>query len=1089
MFLEKRPYQGASGRVYPLPFVDQISDVIQDRSYQVACLENEYLLVRVLPEIGGKIQQAYDKVNQYDFIYHNTVIKPAMIGLTGPWVSGGIEFNWPQHHRPTTFMPLESCIETGLNGEKTVWVGEVEPMHRMKGMAGITVCPGRSYVKVKVRLYNRTALPHPVMWWANLAVSVNPDYQIVFPPDVAWVNDHDRRAVIDWPIARGVYRTARPFDYGDGTDLSRYPNVVVPTSFMVSQGQSEMDFVSGYDHSRNCGVVTVADHAIAPGKKLFHWGNHDFGANWCCNLTDTDGPYVELMTGVYSDNQPDFTWIHPDETKCFEMYWYPISGIGAVKNATPDAAINLEADGENLKFGLQVTGVFPACRIEIKSGPVSIFTDQADLAPDQPYIRQIGWPAERYRVDHLSASLFSADGRELVSYRIVGSGKRAPIVPRRPAARPAEIESIEELYLNGLHLEQYKHHTFVPEDYHLEALRRDPGDSRCNAAMGRIRLKQGCFAEAAAYLEQAIARLTVRNGHPDVVEPFYLLGVCRTYLGQDQAAEAAYQRCIWQYSHRSAGYYALATLDARRGDYLAALSKLELSLRTNTDSLKVRCLKAALLRNLGRTGEALAVAEALSDEDPLDFWVAVENAFAQIQSGASASAAKQLQTIRTRYFAKPESYLDAVNDYLASGLACDALALLELADPDYPLVQYYSAAVHASLGDTEKAVACIERSSQSDDRTCFPARLEDLAVLQTAARICPQDDRAPYYLGCLLYDRSRNDEAIAAWQLSVALNPDCAAAHRNLALALHDKRGDKAAALDHLLTARRLAPDQPRLLYELQQLHKSLNTPPAERLGIYEQSDDLVRRRDDCVLDQIVLLTQLGQHDQAIALTGQHRFHIYEGGEGQLTRHHAWLYTLLSWNQLGSGAVDLAEQSLKQAFLLPENYGEGKSYFAQENHVWFTRGLLFARTGRTDDSLAAWRQAADDKDSVSEINLFRALALAKLGRSDDAQAVLQAMITTGEQWLADCDVWPYFGVGAPTPMPFDGDIIKTKTIAGSLLKGFGLLGQGRLDEAEQAVAEARRRSPYHYQLFLFDQTAAFLASHRCYSKPLIGQED
>ena len=221
MFFEKKPYQGATGRLYPLPYSDGITDEKKDVSYEVYTLENEYIQTKILPAIGGKILSGYDKVGSYDFIYHNHVIKPALVGLAGAWISGGIEFNWPQHHRPTTFMPVEASAEENADGSKTVWVGEVEPFNRQKGMVGITVEPGRSYIKAKVRVYNRTNQAQLFMWWANLAVSVNNDYRTIFPPDVEWANDHDRRAVISWPIAKGTYHTARPVHYGERTAPSR----------------------------------------------------------------------------------------------------------------------------------------------------------------------------------------------------------------------------------------------------------------------------------------------------------------------------------------------------------------------------------------------------------------------------------------------------------------------------------------------------------------------------------------------------------------------------------------------------------------------------------------------------------------------------------------------------------------------------------------------------------------------------------------------------------------------------------------------------------------------------------------------------
>ena len=245
-------------RTNPIPYVSEISDECRDRDYDGYVLENRYISVKLLPELGGKIHSAYDKTADYDFIYHNKVIKPAMVGLAGPWVAGGIEFNWPQHHRPTTFMPVDSAV--GKVGENdAVYMGEIDYFHKMKGMVAVSVDDEHSYFRADITVYNSTPTPHPFMWWANLAVQIHDSYKIVFPPDVEYVNDHDRRAVLEWPIARGVYQTARPFDYGEGTDIHTFSAVKVPSSFMISRGQSDSDFVCGYDTERDCGVPRSAD--------------------------------------------------------------------------------------------------------------------------------------------------------------------------------------------------------------------------------------------------------------------------------------------------------------------------------------------------------------------------------------------------------------------------------------------------------------------------------------------------------------------------------------------------------------------------------------------------------------------------------------------------------------------------------------------------------------------------------------------------------------------------------------------------------------------------------------------------------------
>lgn len=134
MFFEKRAFQGASGKVYPLPYTSAISDIKENKAYDAYTLENEYIKVTCLPEIGGKIHSILDKKNNYDIVYNNKVIKPAMVGLAGPWVSGGIEFNWPEHHRPTTFMNTDSA-----HVGNEVIMGEIDDLFSMHGSVGVSI--------------------------------------------------------------------------------------------------------------------------------------------------------------------------------------------------------------------------------------------------------------------------------------------------------------------------------------------------------------------------------------------------------------------------------------------------------------------------------------------------------------------------------------------------------------------------------------------------------------------------------------------------------------------------------------------------------------------------------------------------------------------------------------------------------------------------------------------------------------------------------------------------------------------------------------------------------------------------------------
>src|SRR6266481_3630062 len=274
-------------------------------------------------------------------------------------------------------MPVETTIERDPDGSVTIWCSDHDPMARMRGMHGVCLHPGKAYVELKVRLYNRTCQTQTFLWWANVATQVHEQYQSFFPKDVRYVADHAKRAITEYPRSQGVYYG---IDYGerartgippeeipsrfvpDGSypsnDLEYYANIPVPTSYMIVGSRG--DFFGGYDHRRRAGTVAYANHHIAPGKKQWTWGNHDFGYAWDRSLTDADSsgefaPYIEIMAGVYTDNQPDFSFLQPGETKSWSQYWYPIREIGPAQCANLEAAISLRREKNTIFLGVAVT--------------------------------------------------------------------------------------------------------------------------------------------------------------------------------------------------------------------------------------------------------------------------------------------------------------------------------------------------------------------------------------------------------------------------------------------------------------------------------------------------------------------------------------------------------------------------------------------------------------------------------------------------------------------------------------------------------------------------------------------------------------
>lgn len=642
IFYSGRKYQGAKGPVYPYAMLDKLSDQRQAKRYDAVYLENKYVQLMILPELGGRIFAGLDKTNGYDFFYRQHVIKPALIGMAGAWISGGVEWNIPHHHRVSTFMPVDYRLVENADGSKTVWLGETEWRHRMKWLVGLTLRPGDSCLEVTTKLFNRTPLAHSMLCFANVAVHANADYQVIFPPGTEFGTQHAKREFVHWPVGREVYnRLDRT-----GVDLSWWKNQPSPISIFA--WNYEDDFVGGYDHGKQAGVVHVADHHLAPGKKFFTWGSGDEGRMWDRVLTDGDGPYIELMTGAYSDNQPDYSWVQPYETRVVREYWYPLRALGGIKNANREAAVNLELDaaGRAARIAVNTTSDLERAKVVLRAGGEVVFEKTAAIGPSRPFAAQVELNRQ-VKAEDLRLSLWAND-RELIHYQPAKARGRAMPDPVTPPPAPRDVKTTDELYQIGLRLEQFHNPALEPYPYYEEALRRDPGDPHANTALGILYCKRGMFVEAEKHLRAAVARITRHYTSPKDTEALYYLGVALRAQGKPDAADEAFHRATWGYAWAAPSYQALAQSACQKGRYAEALEFLERSLTTNALNLKGLAMKALLLRKLGRTAEALAAAGAASELDPLDFWSTNEASLIATAAGDSARAVKVREELAAR---------------------------------------------------------------------------------------------------------------------------------------------------------------------------------------------------------------------------------------------------------------------------------------------------------------------------------------------------------------------------------------------------------------------------------------------------------
>jgi tetratricopeptide (TPR) repeat protein len=933
LFLDRRVYQGSSGRVYPIPFVDRIEPESRPRLWQAIHLENRWLRLMVLPELGGRIHVGYDKTAGYDFFYRNNVIKPALVGLAGPWISGGVEFNWPQHHRPATFLPVDTAIEKGPHGCVTVWCSDHDPFERMKGMHGIRLRPDRAAVEVVVRLHNRTSLAQTFLWWANAAAHVHEDYQSFFPADVCFVADHARRAITAFPAADrpyyGVDYPARAASGGDRLDF--YRNIPVPTSYMVCDTRG--DFFGGYDHRAGAGFVYVADRRIAPGKKQWTWGNAPFGQAWDRLLTDADGPYIELMAGVYTDNQPDFAWLEPGETKSFTQTWYPIQRIGPVHEATTEVALRLEVTDAEIRLGLCVAAPRAGARILVSSRGRAVLDEVADLVPGRPYLKSIA--AYRVAAAEVEVSVVH-DGADLLRWRpSTPSLGTQPWVATEPAA-PEKVETVEELYLTGVHLAQYRHPTRSPLPYWREALRRDPGEARSNLALAEDAYRRAHYAAAEQHARRALARLTIRNANPRDGEVSYLLGLVLARTGRDDEAYDAFAKAGWDGRWLAPAMVELARLDARAGRWAAALEHIEVALRARPGDSRAHAVRVLVLRALGRLAEAQAhLADRLA-ADPLD--------------QVALALADRPGTRDPRTLVDVALELAAAAPGLSLEILDRAAALpVTAAGNVVPMAHYHRAAILDRLAQRELAREARAAARAADPSLCFPSGLDDHDALRSALGADPTDGRAAALLGMLLMDRGRAAEALLLWEQAIAGGLRDPVALRNAAIAVYHLRGDSTQALQWYSAALEIDPSG-RLLYERDQLLARTGTEGAQRLRLLDRQRETVLRRDDLTVEYCRLLVTAGRARQALAILESRPFAPWEGGEGLTIA--AWEQATSALSNLARARGDVHEAAMyaQRAIDLPENLGEARHPLADTRALYEQLAVLLDELGQPDQA-------------------------------------------------------------------------------------------------------------------------------------------
>jgi tetratricopeptide (TPR) repeat protein len=966
----RNPIHPGSSIMYPYPLQETLFNRKADRKWRILYLENSYLKLGVSPELGGRLLFLFNKSTNEEAIYHNHVLKWARIGIRGAWVSGGIEWNFPNGHTVTSSSPIDCAVRRNDDGSASLLFGDIERVSRMRWSVAVTLYPERAFFETEMRLTNRTVLPNRYWFWANSSAPVSKGMEYISTASKVFT----LKDVMSFPVH-------------DGVDIHWDKNHVEAQDMFCLNPREE--FVGWYNQDLQKGLVNVADRTEARGTKFFTWGGSDDGAIWGERLTDTDGPYAEMQSGRFP-TMGIWEILSPCSEESWKEVWYPVVKIGAPVFANREAAFALskpqaEAKRAGLpRLGVQVTRPLAGARLAVQLGNKVLWERKLDLAPETPFSVDLPASAGKPAGKDLTVTLTDPAGETLARWL-----RRARKEPERPVKGYIKIEPTrpgrraEEQWLNGRDFEKLGDFIRAAECYR-EALKTEPGFSPALIGMGVLNLRQGLYAKAMEHFQNVLL-----DDPANEAARFYL-AAC--HMDNEQFAEAIEElKAVMRSRPFRAGAAALlGGLYLSQGENAKAVEQLTKCVAQYPWNQEAGAFLACALRRQGEGRKAQALVEQVLARDPLHLLSLAEAWFLAERSG---SADRRLaETLR----GEVQSYLELACDYARVGLYPEAYEVLarcveERGEGRDDAMACYHLGYYAEKLGRKQARLLYRRAQAADPALVFPHRLESERVLRRALKLSPRDGRARYYLGNLLCAKGRAEEAIALWEQALQTERGLSVLHRNLGRTYWKVCRDPDRAIAQYRAALQCAPMDYKLYFELDCILVDCALHADRRELMARVPPELMQ--NDVIAERVAMFhADYGDFDRALEILRSGYFYPWEIYKGvRLLYVDSLIGKGLQLEQANKFREAIA--SYREVLSYPRNIGVGEPHYKANAEALYRIALALERDKDKAGAQRHWQQSAREKHTGwSTLDYYQARALQKLGQRKEAGAVLAGLL-------------------------------------------------------------------------------------------------